>query len=68
MKIRRFKLRHRTRVPILGRFLGVNLSNGRPTSVTMRIGPLTWNSRRRGRMRVDLPGRAYGDLDMRRDR
>lgn len=60
----RFRLRHRARTPILGRFLGANWSQGRLTSFTIRIGPLSWNSRRRNRVRTDLPGGFHGETQL----
>lgn len=45
----------------------VNTSGARVTSVTNRLGPFSRNSRRPGRVRIDLPGGFHSEVDLRRD-
>jgi hypothetical protein len=63
----RIRLRHRARVPLLGKWLRLNVSNGRPTSVTAKLGILSWNSRKRRRARIDLPGGFHSEVSLDRE-
>jgi hypothetical protein len=58
----RIRLRHRARVPLLGKWLRLNVSNGRLTSVTAKLGALSWNSRKQRRARIDLPGGFHSEI------
>lgn len=57
------KLRYRRRLR-LGP-MTINISNGRWTSTTWRLGPLSWNSQRTG-AGLDLPGGLSADLGKRK--
>lgn len=58
----RFRLRHRARTRLLGRFAWLNWAQGRITSLSVKVGPFTWNSRRRS-IRTDLPGGFHGEIE-----
>ena len=60
-----FKLRHRSRIRLFFGLVTINLSRGRRTSTTFRLGPFSWNSRRTG-ARVDLPVGFHADLGERK--
>jgi hypothetical protein len=55
----RFWIGHRKRIRLFGGLITINLSQGRWTSTTYRLGPFSRNSRREG-TRVDLPGGFHG--------
>ena len=54
-------LRFRKSVGLLGGLLRLNLSRSGP-SLSFRLGPLSWNTRRR-RLRANLPGPLYWEQD-----
>lgn len=53
------RIRFRKRVKLLP-FLFANLSNS-GTSLSTKLGPVSWNTRRRRTVRVDLPGPFSGE-------
>jgi hypothetical protein len=57
-----FRLRHRARTRLLGGLVTLNWAQGRMSSVSVRVGPFTWNTRRRGVVRTDLPGGFHGEF------
>lgn len=71
----RFKIRRRKSYRPLGflpralrGLLTINTSGMRITSITNRLGFLSRNSRKPGRLNVDLPGAFRSELDYRDDR
>jgi hypothetical protein len=62
-----FRVRHRASTRLLGRFLRLNWSNGRPSSLTARLGKLSWNSRKPRRARVNLPGGLHSEVSFERE-
>lgn len=73
----RFKIRRRKSYRPLAAFrflprwlrglITINTSGMRITSVTNRLWFLSRNSRKPGRVNVDLPGAFRGELDLRKD-
>jgi len=63
----KFKIRRRKSYRFLGGLVTFNTSNFRLTSITNRFGFLSRNSRKPGRLNVDLPGAFRGELDYRKD-
>jgi len=54
-------LRFRKSIGLLGGLARLNLSRSGP-SLSFRLGPLSWNTRRR-RLRANLPGPLYWEQD-----
>jgi hypothetical protein len=61
----KFRLRHRARTRLLGGLITLNWAQGRLSSITNKLGPFSRNTRRPGRIRIDLPGGFHGEADTR---